>query len=205
MCAGAFASEQTVLVTASNNPHKLRELGRMFGRYRIVGPAAVGCPFEYEERGGSYLENALGKAMHLFGLLRRPVLADDSGLEVPALGGEPGIFSSRYGSPDGRGKLSDAERNAFLLSRAAKLEQRACRFVCCMVLVLEENRFAAAQETLPGVLARSPSGSGGFGYDPLVYLPEKGKTVAELADREKDAISHRGKAARRILALMQSL
>jgi XTP/dITP diphosphohydrolase len=76
--------------------------------------------------------------------------------------------------------------------------------VCCMVAVLEEKRFFVVQETFHGVLAAEPSGSGGFGYDPVVYLPEKGKTVAELSDREKDAISHRGKAARRLAALLSA-
>jgi len=103
---------------------------------------------------------------------------------------------------DGKTKLSDAERNTYLLSRAASLSDRGCFFVCCMVLVIDEKRFFVAQETFHGVLAEEPSGSGGFGYDPVVYLPEIGKTVAELSDAEKDSLSHRGRAARRILGLL---
>ncbi len=196
-------SKNPVFTVATNNPHKLRELSRLFPGYRLSSPADIGCVFSFEETGKTYLENALGKALHLCHLVETPVLADDSGLEVTGLGGQPGIYSSRYGSTVGKTKLSDAERNTYLLSRASSLSDRSCFFVCCMVLVLDEKRFIAAQETFHGVLAGEPSGSGGFGYDPVVYLPEIGKTVAELSDAEKDSLSHRGKAAERLLGLLR--
>jgi XTP/dITP diphosphohydrolase len=161
----------------------------------------LGVDFRYEEAGATYLDNALGKALHLFAQVGRPVLADDSGLEVPALGGEPGIRSSRYGSQPGGPKLSDADRCRLLLAKADGLSDRSCFFVCCIALVLEQPRFFTAQEICRGQLAGEPRGSGGFGYDPVVFLPERGKTVAELADREKDRVSHRGRAARRLRAL----
>ena len=189
-----------VLTAATNNPHKLREFRRLFPGFRILSPEELDCAFSFEETGTTYLENALGKALHLYNLLDAPVLADDSGLEVTGLGGEPGIYSARYGSA--QTKLSDPQRNAYLLNRAASLSDRSCFFVCCMVAVFGEKRFFAAQETFHGVLAAEPSGSGGFGYDPVVYIPRLGKTVAELEDEEKDAISHRGKAARRLAALL---
>jgi XTP/dITP diphosphohydrolase len=185
---------------ATNNPHKLREFRRLFPDIRLLSPDQVGCPFSFEETGSTYLENALGKALHLYRLVESPVLADDSGLEVPGLGGEPGIYSSRYGSTDT--KLSDFQRNAYLLGRAASLSDRRCFCVCCMVAVFGEKRYFLAQETFPGLLAAEPSGSGGFGYDPVVYLPEVGRTVAELEDEQKDAISHRGKAARRLRSIL---
>ena len=190
------------LTVATNNPHKLQEFSRLFPGYRLSAPAEIGFAFTFEETGKTYLENALGKALHLYHLVENPVLADDSGLEVAGLGGQPGIFSSRYGSTDEKSKLSDAERNTYLLSRAASLSDRSCFFVCCMVLVLDEKRFFVVQETFHGVLAGEPSGSGGFGYDPVVYLPEIGKTVAQLSDSEKDGLSHRGKAAKRLLGLL---
>jgi XTP/dITP diphosphohydrolase len=196
------STKPPVLTVATNNPHKLREFRRLFPDFRLLSPEQMACEFSFEETGNSYLENALGKALHLYHLIESPVLADDSGLEVVGLGGEPGIFSSRYGSVDA--KLSDSERNAFLLNRAASLTDRACFFVCCMVAVFEDKRFFVAQETFPGVLAAEPSGSGGFGYDPVVYLPKLGKTVAELRDEQKDEISHRGKAARRLAALLRA-
>jgi len=195
-------SKNPVLTAATNNLHKLRELSRLFPGYHLSSPADIGCLFSFEETGKTYLENALGKALNLYHLVETPVLADDSGLEVTGLGGQPGIYSSRYGSADGKTKLSDAERNTYLLSRAASLSDRSCFFVCCMVLVLDEKRFISVQETFHGVLAGEPSGSGGFGYDPVVYLPEIGKTVAELNDAEKDSLSHRGKAAERLLGLL---
>jgi XTP/dITP diphosphohydrolase len=195
-------TKRNVLTVATNNPHKLREFRRLFPSFQLLSPEQIGCSFAFEENGTTYLENALGKARHLYHLIDAPVLADDSGLEVAGLGGEPGIYSSRYGST--KAKLSDFERNAYLLNRAASLRDRACFFVCCMVAVLEEKRFFAVQETFNGVLAAEPSGSGGFGYDPVVYVPEQGKTVAELTDEQKDAISHRGKAARRLSAVLQS-
>jgi XTP/dITP diphosphohydrolase len=191
------------LVVASNNAHKLRELARLFPGVRLLAPKELGVQFEFEEKGASYLDNALGKARHLQRQLGRPVLADDSGLEVAALGGEPGIYSSRYGSMPGVPRLSDAERCALLLKKAEALSDRSCFFVCCMVLVLEEPRFLAAQEILRGELARAPRGGGGFGYDPIVLLPALGRTVAELTDRQKDRLSHRGRSARRLRALLK--
>jgi XTP/dITP diphosphohydrolase len=189
------------LVVATNNAHKVRELGRLFPGVRLRTPSDLGIDFQYEEKGATYLDNALGKALHLHALVGQPVLADDSGLEVPALGGEPGIRSSRYGSQPGSPKLSDAERCRLLLAKAEGLVDRSCFFVCCIALVLEGPRFFTAQEVCRGQLAREPRGAGGFGYDPIVFLPERGKTVAELSDREKDRLSHRGRAARRVRAL----
>jgi XTP/dITP diphosphohydrolase len=196
------SNNRPVLTVATNNPHKLREFRRLFPEFRLLSPEQADCRFSFEETGTTYLENALGKALHLYHLIGTPVLADDSGLEVKGLGGEPGIYSSRYGSTGA--KLSDFERNAYLLNRAASLSDRGCFFVCCMVAVFGEKRFFVVQETFHGVLAAEPSGSGGFGYDPVVYLPEQGKTVAELEDEQKDAISHRGKAARRLAALLRT-
>jgi len=189
------------LVVATNNAHKVREFTRLFPGVRLLTPSDLGVAFDFEENGSTYLDNALGKARHLFSMIGRPVLADDSGLEVPALGGEPGIRSSRYGSQPGGPKLSDADRCRLLLAKAEALPDRSCFFVCCIALVIEEPRFFTAQEICRGTLAHEPRGSGGFGYDPIVFLPERGRTVAELSDREKDRLSHRGRAARRVRAL----
>ncbi len=198
----ARAGALSELVVATNNEHKIRELKRLFSGLRLLSPGELGIEFHFREEGSSYLENSLGKARFLQALVHRPVLADDSGLEVPALGGEPGLYSSRYGARPEGPKLSDAERCQILLARAEALADRACFFVCCMTLALEQNRFAAAQEIFPGQLARAPRGTGGFGYDPIVFIPEAGRTVAELSDRQKDRLSHRGRAARRIRALL---
>ncbi len=130
-------------------------------------------------------------------------MADDSGLCVQALGGEPGIFSSRYGSGAGGVVLDAPRRNAYLLDRMEGIQDRAAYFVCCLVLVLDESRFVAVQETVHGRIAEGPRGENGFGYDPLFIVPGHEKTIAELPDQVKDSISHRGLAARRILTTMR--
>jgi XTP/dITP diphosphohydrolase len=130
------------------------------------------------------------------------VIADDSGLCVDALGGKPGIYSARYGSVRGR-KLEDKARNALLLREMANNPNRKAHFVCAMVLLYSEDRFAAVEETLEGELISEERGTGGFGYDPILFLPEYGKTVAELSEDEKNRLSHRAKAARGIAALLE--
>ncbi|HWP69229.1 MAG TPA: non-canonical purine NTP pyrophosphatase [Rectinemataceae bacterium] len=150
----------------------------------------------------NYFENALIKARALFAATGLPALADDSGLSVAAMGGAPGIYSSRYGSKDGRAKLSSAERNTLLLAEMEGVADRACAFYCCLVFLYGHDRFLSVQETCPGILSESPRGAGGFGYDPLVFLPELGKSMAELSPEEKNLVSHRGRAARLMNAIL---
>jgi XTP/dITP diphosphohydrolase len=192
------------ILLATNNDHKRREFTRLLPGMRIVTPQELGIDFSFEEDGDTFLAYALGKARALFLRARRPVLADDSGLCVAALGGEPGIHSARYGAgPDGR-PLSTPRRNALLLEKMNGTSVRVAYFVCCCVLVLDEARFLTAQETVHGQIADAPRGDNGFGYDPLFLFPERGLTMAQLEDGEKDAVSHRGRAARRILALLRA-
>ena len=194
----------TVLV-ASNNAHKLEEIRPYLPGVRLESPTEAGLAFEYEETGGDFVSNALGKAMALYRLAGIPTLADDSGLCVDALGGRPGVLSARYGSPDGSATLSSPERNALLLSEMRGCTDRICRFVCCLALVLTPDRVFIVQETCEGVLLDEPQGSGGFGYDPIVFLPALGRSVAELDSAEKNAVSHRGRALARMSAVMDSL
>ncbi len=191
------------LLLASNNGHKRDEFIRLFPGVSIVTPQEIGVSFDFEEDGETFLANAFGKAMALFQAARRPVIGDDSGLCVPALGGEPGIFSSRYGAGAG-GLLAAPQRNAYLLDRMEGLADRAAYFVCCLVLVLGSERFFIAQETVHGEIAEAPRGENGFGYDPVFIVPGTGRTIAEMADGEKDAVSHRGRAARRIRTLLRA-
>lgn len=187
---------------ATNNPHKAEEFRRIFASHTILLPVDMGLSFAYEEGTDDYLANSMGKAWALYDRARQPVLADDSGLAVAALGWEPGVFSSRFGS-DAAGKvLSPDARNRHLLDRMRGMSERKACFICCMVLVLDRFRFLAAQETLWGEIADHPRGKGGFGYDPVFFLPEHGRTVAELPDSVKDSISHRGRAAVRILGML---
>jgi len=190
------------MLLASNNTHKAVEFRRLFPGHTVRLPSEVGVDFSFEETAESYLGNALGKATALYQRVHEPVLADDSGLAVTALEGEPGILSSRYGSKPGGPPLGPGERNRLLLDRLRGEEMREAFFVCCMVLVLDHQRFYAVQETLRGEIAQEPRGSAGFGYDPIFTVPERGRTVAEMTDAEKDGISHRGRAARCILSLL---
>jgi XTP/dITP diphosphohydrolase len=201
---------------ASGNVHKKQELAAILTGHRIRIPAGEGGPalagFDPDERGGTFLENALIKARELYRLLEAagmaaPVIADDSGLCVDALGGRPGVYSSRYGGGGGE-KLSDGERNGLLLAELGDVQNRRARFVCAMVLLYTPDRFFTAQETLEGEIVRGPAGargSGGFGYDPILYLPDRGRTVAELSAEEKQALSHRGKAGRAIAQVLLGL
>ena len=193
----------TELLLASNNTHKHQEFLRLFPGVRILVPRELGIDFSFEEDGETFLENAFGKATALYSIAKRPVIADDSGLCVRALGGQPGVLSSRFGSGAGGALLDAPRRNAYLLDRMEGIQDRDAYFVCCLVCVLEEGRFLAAQETVHGEIAEAPRGDNGFGYDPLFLLGQRGKTIAELPDEEKDGISHRGRASRRIIAVLK--
>jgi XTP/dITP diphosphohydrolase len=202
-----------ILWFATGNAHKRAELAGILRGHdiRIPGDAGI-AGFDPEETGNSFLENSLLKARALYRLLSRqgvsgPVIADDSGLCVDALGGRPGIYSARYAGKNspGSGRLSAGDRNALLLAELGSQPDRKARFVCAMVLLWDENRFFSVQETLEGELVapdRGGRGEGGFGYDPILSIPERGCTVAELPEGEKNRISHRGKAARAVAKLL---
>jgi len=186
---------------ASGNAHKKEELARILPDHTIVIPADEGIPFDPDETETTFFGNSLIKARALFEITGKPVIADDSGICVDALGGAPGVLSARYGSENGQ-KLDTAGRNRLLLSRMEGIKNRTCRFVCNMVLYVATDRFYSVQETLEGTLVTENRGSGGFGYDPLVLVPTLGRTVAELTPEEKDELSHRGKAGRVIARLL---
>jgi XTP/dITP diphosphohydrolase len=196
---------------------------------RLFIPKDSGLDFDPEETGTSFYENALLKARELYALLEKtrpplfrqgdPVIADDSGICVDALDGRPGIYSARYmgkeqreerreKSEEGRGsvqKLGAAERNALLLEELGDTPNRKARFVCAMVLMYHPDRFFIAQETMEGEIVKNikqAKGAGGFGYDPVLFIPELGKTVAELSDEEKNLTSHRGKAGKIIAEII---
>ena len=191
------------ILVATFNRHKIEELAPLFSAHKLLCPADIGCgELDIEENGSNYFENALIKAKAMFTRTGLPTLADDSGLSVAAMGGAPGIYSSRYGSKDGRAKLSSAERNALLLAEMEGVADRACAFYCCLVFLYGHDRFLSVQETCPGTLSEDPRGEGGFGYDPVVYLPEMKKSMAELSPEEKNLVSHRGRAARLMNAIL---
>jgi XTP/dITP diphosphohydrolase len=157
---------------------------------------------EFEENAPTFAENALGKALHYSRNHDGFVFADDSGLVVPALGGAPGVKSARYAGPN----ATSAERNAKLLTelRGKTGPQRVAYFVCAIALVQHGQAVAVVTARADGQILEAPQGQGGFGYDPVFYVPELAKTFADLSPTEKNTHSHRGKAFRRMLALIAS-
>ena len=155
---------------------------------------------EFEETAPTFAENAAGKASHYSRFTDLPVLADDSGLVVPALGGAPGVHSARYAGPG----ASDADKIQKLIGemRGRTGEARAARFVCVLAVALRGRVSAVTSDFAGGRLLEAPRGAGGFGYDPVFYVDEAGKTFAELSREEKNRLSHRGKAFRRMLAAL---
>ncbi len=185
------------LVLASNNAKKLLELQALFAPLgvELLTQGSLGIP-EAEEPFASFVENALAKARHAAAASGLPALADDSGLAVEALGGAPGVLSARYATLFGRAK-SDAENNAVLLEKLAGQADRRARFVCALVAVrsAEDPEPLVAMGRWQGEILAELKGEGGFGYDPLMFIPELGQTVAELAGAEKNRLSHRALAA----------
>jgi len=214
---------------ATGNAHKKAELAAILAshgcRHRLLIPKDAGLSFGPDETESTFHGNALLKAKALYDLLLElrpplfaegdPVIADDSGICVDALGGRPGVYSARYagagkleaGTP-GQKKLGDGERNALLLAELGAAPERTARFVCAMALVFGPDRFCVFQETFEGEIVKSPelaAGSGGFGYDPVLFIPSFGRTVAELTEDEKNAASHRGKAGMRAARILKGL
>ncbi|MDR1893549.1 MAG: non-canonical purine NTP pyrophosphatase [Spirochaetales bacterium] len=198
---------------ATGNEDKRREIQDLFPGLTFLLPRDRGLPWDVKETGTSFFENALLKAAALSAGLGpgRPVLADDSGLCVDLLAGGPGVESARFGSVPGAKPLSAEDRNALLLQTLEQRERespetgRGARFVCALVLFLSPYRIYSVQEAVEGEILKAPRGSGGFGYDPLFFLPSLGKTMAELSREEKNRRSHRGLAGAKMNLLLRSL
>ena len=199
--------QRPLLVIATRNPGKLREFRRLFESLDgdIVGLDEVGIADEVEETGETFEENARIKAVEYARMSGELVLADDSGLEVDALDGEPGVRSARYG---GEG-LSNDDRVHLLLERMKGVPggRRTARFRAVLAIAGPGAgpELVTVEGVLEGAIAHQPLGSNGFSYDPVFRLEERGRTVAELSPEEKDAISHRGSAARLALPVLRGL
>lgn len=193
------------LLVATHNRGKIAELRALFAGlgYDLVGLGDVGIAQSVEETGHTFEENALLKARHYAAQTGLLTLADDSGLEVEALGGAPGVHTARYG---GRG-LSDRERYERLLQALEGVppEKRRARFRCVIALAWPDGRAETAEGTCEGYIAEAPRGENGFGYDPVFYLPEFGATMAELPAEVKNRISHRARAAQGIRRVLERL
>jgi XTP/dITP diphosphohydrolase len=191
------------LVLASNNPGKLSEIGALLAPLAIEVTAQAALHiFEADEPHATFLENALAKARHASLASGLSALADDSGLCVDALGGAPGVHSAYYAGREGSREERDARNNAKLLEALAGVVDRRAHYYCVMVLLrrADDPEPLVAEGVWRGEIAHSPRGTGGFGYDPLFYLPARRCTSAELDAGQKNRVSHRGQALARLLA-----
>jgi XTP/dITP diphosphohydrolase len=193
------------LVLASKNKGKLQELETMLAgsSWELCSVADFPELPPVVEDGQTFRENAVKKALTVAEILKEWTLADDSGLEVDALGGAPGVYSARFAGEPG----DDRKNNEKLLRLLAGVpsEQRTARFRCVLALASPEGEIWTTERTCEGLIGLAPRGDQGFGYDPLFYLPELGVTMAELPEEKKNEISHRGKAMRDLLAHLQAI
>jgi XTP/dITP diphosphohydrolase len=182
------------IIFATGNAGKMREIRLILGDlgYEILSMKEAGANPEIEENGASFADNSEIKARAVWNCTGDIVLADDSGLVVDALGGEPGIYSARYLGEDTPYEVKN--RNIIKRLEGVKGKDRSARFMCNIAAVLPDGTVLHTEAAMEGLIAEEPAGDGGFGYDPILYLPEFGKTSAELTIEQKNQISHRGKA-----------
>ncbi len=198
-------SAKPPLVVASSNPNKVAELRTFFGDlYTVVSMTKAGFHEPIEETASTFAGNAAIKAETVCEALNLPVLADDSGLEVDALDGDPGVFSARYAAMNGEGS-GDADNNTLLLRRMKGHTVRSCAFKCALALARPGEETLIAEGACPGTLLTEARGEGGFGYDPLFLYEPLGKTFAEMNEEEKNQVSHRARACEKMRQIMREL
>ena len=185
------------VVLASKNPHKLVEISKITEKFgmELILQSQLGVDIDVEETGTTFEENSFLKAEAVMKATGLPALADDSGIAVDALHGEPGVYSARYGFDE---TLDDWGRLELLLKNTENVPdgQRQAQFVCVITMVTPDGKTIQARGEIHGELTREPRGENGFGYDPIFFYPPYGKTTAEMAPEEKNAVSHRGNALR---------
>ena len=191
------------LLLATNNHGKIVEFQQLLEGcgWELVTPGELGLNVQAEETGQGYAENATIKAVEYARASGLVALADDSGLEVDALGGRPGVLSARYAGPD----RTDRERVQALLQELEGVpdEKRAARFRAVIAIAWPDGEVVLVEGTVEGRIGREPRGESGFGYDPIFLLPQRGVTVAQLTPDEKHAVSHRGEAARKAREVLE--
>ena len=194
------------VVLASQNRHKLEEIQNILAQFdmELVLQSELGVHVDVEETGTSFEENSAIKARAVMEATGLPAIADDSGLCVDALGGAPGVCSARYGAPD---CVSDQDRLEFLLNqlRTIRSEERTARFVCVITLVYPNGKTVTARGSCEGLITQEPRGTGGFGYDPVFFVPSHGCTFAQMGQQQKNAISHRAKALNRLCQMLEEI
>lgn len=190
------------LIIASNNANKLREIKTLLGEKfdEIVSMKEAGIDHETIEDGQTFMENAVKKAREIVEISGCCAIADDSGICVDALDGAPGLYSARFCGEHG----NDAANNALLLEKLKGEKNRNAHYTCAIAFVYPDGKTVCAEGIFEGVIAETPAGNGGFGYDPLFYLPEYGKTVAQLGTEVKNEIGHRAKALRNLMEKLEA-
>ena len=192
------------VVLASQNRHKLAEIQAIVSKYGIelVLQSELGIHIDVDETGTTFEENSYLKAKAVVDATGLPAMADDSGLSVDVLNGEPGIYSARYG---GEACQTDYDRLSFLLQnmRGVRSDERTARFVCVITLLYPDGKKLVARGTCEGLITTEPHGDDGFGYDPVFYVPREGKTFAEMGADRKNAISHRANALYRLSRMLE--
>lgn len=197
-----YDSNLQTIVIATRNSGKLSEFQTLLAplNNRVLSLRDVGIDRDVEESGSTFAENARIKALLYSRLTRFPVLADDSGLEVMALGGRPGVYSARYAGPE----ATDKDRNRKLLKELADQgESRDARFFCALALAQEGTVLLETEGECRGVITDAPRGTSGFGYDPVFLFPKLDRTFAELTREEKNEYSHRSRAIRNLITLLK--
>ena len=190
------------LIIASNNAHKLTEMKAILAPYfdDVQSMREAGIEHETVEDGQTFLENAVKKARELAEISGCCAIADDSGLCVDALDGAPGVYSARFSGVHG----DDKANNRLLLEKLAGVTKRGAHYTCAIALAWPDGRLLTAEDYLYGEIAHDETGSNGFGYDPLFLLPELGLRTAEISAEEKNRISHRGKALRKLVEKLEA-
>jgi XTP/dITP diphosphohydrolase len=199
-----LAGKIVKLLVATSNAGKLREY-RVLAAGNAIEIETLPCFAElpaFEESAPTFAENSAGKGIHYSRFTDELLIADDSGLVVPSLGGAPGVHSARYAGPN----ASDADRVRKLLDemREKSGEERRARFVCVLTLAQQGRALAVFSDSVEGVIAAEPRGGGGFGYDPVFYFPKLGRAYAEITRKEKNEYSHRGRTFRKLLQFLAS-
>jgi len=192
------------LLFATKNENKLKEIRAALAETGIEVRSLSDCgiTMEVEETGETFEQNAEKKAREYCAASGIPAIAEDSGLEIDYLGGAPGVYSSRYMGED----TPYSQKNAaiLMLMMAASDEKRTARYVSVFAAAFPDGRLILARDTIEGVIGREAKGTGGFGYDPIFFVPELGKSLAEISLDEKNKISHRGKSLRKLRELLRA-
>jgi XTP/dITP diphosphohydrolase len=194
------------LIIASNNEHKIAEIKQILSQFplQVLSLKEANINIDVEETGTTFMENAEIKASEIFKIAHGDmVLADDSGLSVEFLNGAPGIFSARFAGEHGNTSENN-EKLLFLLNGKGE-EQRKAKFICAMVLIINNTEMVKVQGETEGIITAEFRGEEGFGYDPLFFVSEVSKTFAQMSSEEKNAISHRGRALGKLKSEMERL